>query len=156
MFVCLFVFVLFCFCFVFLFCFVFSLVLFCFVLFCFVLVFFFFAFHFPKPLKFVLGLSKWKFSTGQKHFTPGKKSGKLTLPSQKNFPVTPLCDTTGIFLLLCNSNVNAHNKINGSISCLCRRSGILYHIDTIFECLIRNYSFSLFTSSDKNACCRHY
>ena len=34
-----------------------------------------------------------KFSTGKKHFTiftPGKKSGKITLPPQKNFPVTPL------------------------------------------------------------------
>ena len=32
----------------------------------------FFAFHFSKPLKFVLGLPKWEFSTGKKHFTPGK------------------------------------------------------------------------------------
>ena len=48
--------------------------------------------HFSKPLKFVLGLQKWKFSTGKKHSTPGKKSGKMTLPPQKkNFPVTPLC-----------------------------------------------------------------
>ena len=41
-------------------------------------------------MKFVFGLPKWKFSTGKKHFTPGKKSGKMTLPTQKNFPVTPL------------------------------------------------------------------
>ena len=54
--------------------------------FCFVL----FVFHFSKPLKKILGLPKWKFSTGKKHFTPGKKSGKMTLPPQKNFPVTPL------------------------------------------------------------------
>ena len=38
-----------------------------------------------KPLKFVLGLRKWKFSTGKKHFKPGKKSGKIILPH-----VTPL------------------------------------------------------------------
>ena len=43
-----------------------------------------------KPLKFVLGLPKLKFSTGKKHFTPGQKSGKITLSPQKNFPVTPL------------------------------------------------------------------
>ena len=47
-------------------------------------------FHLSKPLKFVLGLPKWKFSTGKKHFTPGEKSGKMTLPPQKNFPVMPL------------------------------------------------------------------
>ena len=37
-----------------------------------------------------LGLPKWKFSTGEKAFHDGKKSGKMTLPLQKNFPVTPL------------------------------------------------------------------
>ena len=51
---------------------------------------FLFAFHFWKRRKFVLGLPKWEFSTGKKHFTPGKKSGKMTLPPQKNMPVTPL------------------------------------------------------------------
>ena len=49
-----------------------------------------FAFHFWKRWKFILGLPKWEFSTGKKHFTPGKKSGKMTLPPQKNMPVTPL------------------------------------------------------------------
>ena len=49
-----------------------------------------FCFHFSKPLKFVLGVPNWKFSTGKKHFTLGKKSGKMTLPPQKNFSVTPL------------------------------------------------------------------
>ena len=44
-----------------------------------------------KKLKFVLGLPKWKYSIGKKHFTLGKKSGKMTLPTQKKFPVTPLC-----------------------------------------------------------------
>ena len=52
--------------------------------------FLFFAFHFSKPLKFVLGLTKWEFSTGKKHFTTGKKSGKMTLPPLKNIPLTPL------------------------------------------------------------------
>ena len=37
-----------------------------------------------------MGLQKWKFSTGKKHFTPGNKSGKMTLPPQKKFPVSPL------------------------------------------------------------------
>ena len=51
----------------------------------------FFCFHFSKLLNFVLGLPKWNFVlTGKKHFTPGKKSGKMTLPPQKNYPVMPL------------------------------------------------------------------
>ena len=41
-------------------------------------------FHFSKPLKFVLGLPKWKFSTVKKHFTPGKKIRKNDFaPSEK-------------------------------------------------------------------------
>ena len=52
--------------------------------------FFFFFFHFWKWLKFVLGLQKWEFSTRKKHFTPGKIREKMTLPPQKNMPVTPL------------------------------------------------------------------
>ena len=56
-------------------------VLFCFfVLFFFVFVFVFcffvFASHFSKPLKFVFGQPKWKFSTGKKYFTLGKKIRK--------------------------------------------------------------------------------
>ena len=47
--------------------------LFCFVLFCFVFCFFVLFF---LLLKYVLGLSKWKFSTGKKHFTPGKNQEK--------------------------------------------------------------------------------
>ena len=38
-----------------------------------------------------MGLPKWEFSTGKKHFMLGKKSGKMILPPQKNMPVTPLC-----------------------------------------------------------------
>ena len=34
-----------------------------------------------------MGLPKREFSTGKKHFTPGKKSRKMTLPPQKNFPL---------------------------------------------------------------------
>ena len=46
--------------------------------------FFFFFFHFWKRRKLVLGLPKWKFSTGKKHFTPGKKNlEKLLCPSEK-------------------------------------------------------------------------
>ena len=39
--------------------------------------FFFFCFTLFKPLKFVLGLPKWEFSTGKKHlkaFHTGKKN----------------------------------------------------------------------------------
>ena len=89
------------FCFVFvLFCFVLFFVLncFCFVLFCFVLVcvgffffffFFFFGFHFSKSLKFVLSLPKWEFSTGKKHFTPGKNQQKWLAPSEKYSSYAP-------------------------------------------------------------------
>ena len=53
--------------------------------------FFFFAFHFWKRQKFV-----WVYQNG--NFLPGnsisrwKKSGKMTLPPQKNMPVTPLSE----------------------------------------------------------------
>ena len=47
--------------------------------------FFFLLFTFQKPLKFVLGLPKWEFSTGKKHFTPGKKIRKMTLPTLKKY-----------------------------------------------------------------------
>ena len=60
-----------------------------FFLFLFPFSFFSFAFHFWKQQKFVLGLPKWEFSTGKKHFMLGKKSGKMKLPPQKNMPVTP-------------------------------------------------------------------
>ena len=43
-----------------------------------------FSLKFSKPLKCV-GLPNWKSSTGKKHFTPGKKSGKIYLPPQKIF-----------------------------------------------------------------------
>ena len=85
-------FVLFCFlsCFIFLVVVFVLLLVFFFVLFLFCYgFFFFFAFHFSKPLKFVLGLPKWKFSTRKKHFMLGKKSGKMTLPPLKNIPVMP-------------------------------------------------------------------
>ena len=47
--------------------------------------FFFFAFqfHFWKWQKFVLGLPKWEFSTGKKHFTPGKNQEKWFCPLKK-------------------------------------------------------------------------
>ena len=47
----------------------------------------FFSFHFSKPLKFVLGLPKWEFSTGERHFTPGKKKKRKNdfAPSEKYF-----------------------------------------------------------------------
>ena len=62
----------------------------------FLFIFFFFAFHFWKRRKFVLDLPKREFSTGKKHFTSGKKSGKMTLPPQKNMPVTPLVQDKGL------------------------------------------------------------
>ena len=45
--------------------------------------FFFFACHFSKPLKFILGLPKWEFSTGKKI----RKNGFA--PSEKHFSYAP-------------------------------------------------------------------
>ena len=53
--------------------------------------FFFFAFHFWKRRKFVLGLPKWEFSTGKKHFTPRKKSENDFAPSEKYACYAPEC-----------------------------------------------------------------
>ena len=47
--------------------------------------FFFFCFSPFKMTKICFGSTKM-----EKHFTPGKKSGKMTLPPQKTFPVRPL------------------------------------------------------------------
>ena len=47
------------------------------------------ASHFSKPLKFVLGLPKWKFSTGKKHLTPGKNQEKWLCPLRKFFLLHP-------------------------------------------------------------------
>ena len=60
------------------------------VCFVFAFFFFFFAFHFSKLLKFVVGLPKQEFSAWKKHFTPGKKSRKMTLPPLKTIPLMPL------------------------------------------------------------------
>ena len=68
--------------------------------------FFFFAFHFWKRRNFVLGPPKWEFSTRKKHFMPGKKSGKITLPPQKNMPVTP-CWHTGYNSSVQKFNINS-------------------------------------------------
>ena len=66
--------------------------------------FFFFAFHFSKPVKFVLGQPKWKFSNRKNHFSPGKNSGKMILTPLKNIPFTPLrsaCDKRGVSTCFC-------------------------------------------------------
>ena len=72
--------------------------------------FFFFAFHFSKSLKFVLSLSKWEFSTEKKHFTPGKKSGKMTLPPLKNILLMPLA-TSFLNVASANCNSGSYNYI---------------------------------------------
>ena len=49
-----------------------------------------FAFNFSKPLKFVLGLPIWKFSTGKKAFHAGKKNQEKWLcPLRKFFLLCP-------------------------------------------------------------------
>ena len=59
-------------------------------LFFFFFLFFLSCFSLLKTTKICFGFTKMGISTGKKHFTPGKKSGKMTLPPQKNMPVTPL------------------------------------------------------------------
>ena len=61
----------------------------------------FFSFHFSKRLKFVLGVPKREFYTGKKDFTRGKKSGKMTLPPQKNIPLTHWMSVFDIIKLKC-------------------------------------------------------
>ena len=78
------------------------LLLFLLLFFCF---FVFFVFHFSKPLKFVLGLPKWEFSTGKKHFTIGK--------NQENW----LCPLWKIFLLQISDTTDRHIAILNRCTC---------------------------------------
>ena len=52
--------------------------------------FFFFCFSLFKTTKICLGSTKMEIFYREKAFHARKKSGKMTLPPQKNFPVTPL------------------------------------------------------------------
>ena len=68
--------------------------------------FFFFAFHFSKRLKFVLGVPKWKFSTGKKAFHAGKKIKKNDFaPSEKFSCYAPELNASYFFkcVLSCTS-----------------------------------------------------
>ena len=84
----LFIFVLFClFACLFLFCFVCLFV--CLFVLCLFLFYFVFSFHFSKP-EIVLGLPKWEFPTGKKHFTLEKKFRKNEFaPSEKYSSYAP-------------------------------------------------------------------
>ena len=62
--------------------------LFCFVLFCFF--FFSFCFSLLKTTETCFGSTRMGIFYRKKTFHAGKKSGKMTLPPQKNMPVTPL------------------------------------------------------------------
>ena len=52
--------------------------------------FFFLLFTFKKSLKFVLGLPKWEFSTGKKHFTLAKNLEKWLCPFWKISSYAPV------------------------------------------------------------------
>ena len=55
--------------------------------------FFFFCLSLLKTTEICFGFWVYQngnFLQGKKHFTLGKKSGKMTLPPQKNMPVTPM------------------------------------------------------------------
>ena len=66
--------------------------------------FFFFAFHFSKQLKNCFGANKIEIFYQEKEFHAGKKFRKNDFapsePPQKNFPVTPLLETTSSLKLL--------------------------------------------------------
>ena len=53
---------------------------------------------FSKPLKFVLGLPKWKFSTGKKHFTPGKVRKNDFAPCEKFSHYAPAASKSSTIL----------------------------------------------------------
>ena len=56
-------------------------------------------FTFQTTFFFFLAVPNWEFSTGKKHFTPGEKSGKLTLcPLWKIFLLRP-CSKHSILIL---------------------------------------------------------
>ena len=55
--------------------------------------FFFCLFTFQNDRNLFWVYQNREFSNGKKHFTLGKKSGKMTLPSLKNIPVMPLCQS---------------------------------------------------------------
>ena len=57
-----------------------------------------FSLTFPllKPLKFVWVYQVENFYGEKAYFTPGKKSGKVTLPPLKNIPVMPQFDPTNV------------------------------------------------------------
>ena len=69
-----------------------------------IIFFFFLAFHFSKPLKFVLSLQKWEFSTAKKYLTLGKKSGKMTLLPLK------IIFLTFLHLCTCIQKIQVHNR----------------------------------------------
>ena len=52
--------------------------------------FFFFLLFTFQTTKICFGATKMEILYQEKAFHAGKKSGKMTLPPQKNFPVTPL------------------------------------------------------------------
>ena len=52
--------------------------------------YFFLLFTFENNRNLFWAYQNGNFLPGKKHFTPGKKSGKMTLSPQKNIPVKPL------------------------------------------------------------------
>ena len=95
------------------FCFCFCFVLCCFVLFCCLSLF--------KVTKICFGFTKMEIFYREKHFTPGKKAGKMTLPPHKNFHVMPLAAATEILERLCKCSRNVFveelSKCRGLVFC---------------------------------------
>ena len=71
-----------------------------------------FTFQNDKNLKICFRATKMGIFYREKAFHAGKKSGKMTLPPQKNFPVTPLL--LGLQIVLCKYHKNQHWSVNST------------------------------------------
>ena len=143
-FVCLFV------CFLFVFCFLFVCLL----------------FTFQNDENFFWVYQNGNFLPVKKHFTPGKKSGKMTLPPQKNFPVTPLsaswpvlnrnftfvCMFPFMFVIRKRPNIQYQTNIN-----CCQNSSVSFCFLFCFVCLFVAFCF-LFVDlpSEWYTCLRYF
>ena len=103
--------------------------------------FFFFAFHFSKPVKFVLGLPKWKCSIGKKHITPGKIRKKWLCPLREIFLLRPwTLEEVDSWICL---DVNIHKNLSWN-----------HHIDSITKSTTCNSTRGLFYSATLHQCPR--
>ena len=75
--------------------------------------FFFLLFTFENDWNLFWIYQKWEFSTGKNHFTPGKKSGKMTFPLRKICLLSPCL--VGLFGTSCHVLAWKHNNMTSSL-----------------------------------------